>query len=63
MPRPSVFDNLFDHCRCEYRDCAALGECCDRTGGSLHYLTGDMHQRDNAHRLREGNNDNDTEMG
>ena len=39
----------------EYYDCAAMGECCDRTGGSLHYLRGDMSQRDHAHRLTEGN--------
>ena len=55
----SLFDVSHSYTRMysggEYYDCAAMGECCDRTGGSLHYLRGDMSQRDHAHRLAEGN--------
>jgi hypothetical protein len=36
-----------------FRDCAALAECCDRTGGTAHYLTGCLRYRDNALRLRD----------
>ena len=36
-----------------FRDCAALAECCDRTGGAVHYLTGCMLVRDNALRVRD----------
>ena len=50
------------HHRVEYHDCAAMGECCDRTGGTLHYLTGDMKQRDNAHRLIDGKEDGRIEV-
>ena len=36
-----------------FRDTASYAECCDRTGGHLHYVTGSMRFDDNINRLAD----------